>query len=204
MTLLTLDFSAVKATRAHTLAIRNLPTGSLTNHKFSSSTYLRTTLLKNFLHQNNNLLFTFVESGPREHAEPCLALVIPRYCRRRSCSETDRPSQWDGEDILSQSDMTSARSAIEPYPRRYELCQILWSIPIARNMVRPRRTQRQRPSLCTGTVLKVIRVVHNFYGATSENVQLICDSERMELDLQMQYFATRKQTQITDFFNTCQ
>ena len=41
MTLLTLNFSAVKATRAHTLAIRNLPTGSLTNHKFSSRTYLR-------------------------------------------------------------------------------------------------------------------------------------------------------------------
>ena len=41
MNLLTLNFSAVKVTRAHSLAIRNLPTGSLTNHEFSSRTYLR-------------------------------------------------------------------------------------------------------------------------------------------------------------------
>ena len=95
--------------------------------------------LRTFCIRNNNLLFTLVESGPREHAEPCLALVIPRYCRRRRCFETDPLSQWDGEDILSRSDMTSARSAINPSPRRYEQCQILWSIPIARNMVRPRR-----------------------------------------------------------------
>ena len=33
-------------------------------------------------------------------------------------------------------------------------------------------------------VLQVIRVVHNFYEATSENVQLICDLERIERDLQ--------------------
>ena len=52
--------------------------------------------------------------------------------------------------------------------------------------------------------LQVIRVVHNFYEATSENVQLICDSERIERDLQTQYFATRRQTQITDFFNAYQ
>ena len=52
--------------------------------------------------------------------------------------------------------------------------------------------------------LQGIRVVHNFYEATSENVQLICDSERIERELQMQYFATRKQTQITDFFYVCQ
>ena len=51
--------------------------------------------------------------------------------------------------------------------------------------------------------LRAIRVVHNFYEATSENVQLICDLERIERDLQMQYFATRKQTQNTDFFNAC-
>ena len=37
-----------------------------------------------------------------------------------------------------------------------------------------------------------------------KNVQLICDLGRIEYDLQMQYFTTRKQTQITDFFNTCQ
>ena len=37
-----------------------------------------------------------------------------------------------------------------------------------------------------------------------KNVQLICDLGRVEHDLQMQYFATRKQTQITGFFNTCQ
>ena len=52
--------------------------------------------------------------------------------------------------------------------------------------------------------LQAIRVAHNFYEATSENQQLICDLERTECDLQMQYFATRKQTQITDFFNACQ
>ena len=46
--------------------------------------------------------------------------------------------------------------------------------------------------------LEVIRVVDNFYEATSENEQLICDLERIVRDL-MQYFATRKQTQITDF-----
>ena len=51
--------------------------------------------------------------------------------------------------------------------------------------------------------LQVIKVVHNFYEATSENVQVIRDLERIERDLQMQYFATRKQTQITDFFNAC-
>ena len=50
----------------------------------------------------------------------------------------------------------------------------------------------------------MIRVVHNFYEATSENVQLICDLERIERELQIQYFTTRKQTQITDFFNTYQ
>ena len=49
--------------------------------------------------------------------------------------------------------------------------------------------------------IQSIRVVHNFYEATSENVQLICDIERIEHDLQMQYFTTRKQAQITDFFN---
>ena len=48
---------------------------------------------------------------------------------------------------------------------------------------------------------QVIRVVHNFYESTSENVQIICDLERIERDLQMQYCTTRKQTQITDFFN---
>ena len=42
--------------------------------------------------------------------------------------------------------------------------------------------------------LQAIRVVHNFYEATSENVQLICDLERIERDLQMQIFATRRQT----------
>ena len=52
--------------------------------------------------------------------------------------------------------------------------------------------------------LQAIRVVHNIYEATSENVQVICDLERIERDLQMQYFVTRKQTQITDFFNACQ
>ena len=52
--------------------------------------------------------------------------------------------------------------------------------------------------------LQAIRMMHNFYKAISENVQLICDSERIEQDPQMQYFATRKQTQITDFFNACQ
>ena len=52
--------------------------------------------------------------------------------------------------------------------------------------------------------LQAIRVVHNFYEATWENVQLISKLERIECDLQMQYFATRKQTQITDFFNACQ
>ena len=52
--------------------------------------------------------------------------------------------------------------------------------------------------------LQTIKLVYNFYEATSENVQLICDLERIERDLQMQYFATRKQTQITDFFNACQ
>ena len=52
--------------------------------------------------------------------------------------------------------------------------------------------------------LQTIRVVHNFYEATSENVQLICDLERIESDLQIQYFATRKQTQTTDFFNAYQ
>ena len=45
---------------------------------------------------------------------------------------------------------------------------------------------------------------YKFYEATSENVQLICDLERIERDIQMQYFATRKQTQITDFYNACQ
>ena len=49
--------------------------------------------------------------------------------------------------------------------------------------------------------LQAIRVVHNFYEATSENEQLICDLERIKHDLQMQYFTTRKQTQITDFSN---
>ena len=34
--------------------------------------------------------------------------------------------------------------------------------------------------------LQAIRVVHNFYEATSENMQLICDLERIELNLQMQ------------------
>ena len=52
--------------------------------------------------------------------------------------------------------------------------------------------------------LQTIRVVHNFYEATSENMKLICDLERIEHDLQMQYFATRKQTQITDLFNAYQ
>ena len=52
--------------------------------------------------------------------------------------------------------------------------------------------------------LQAIRVVHNFYEAKSENVQLICGSEGIERDLQMQYFATRKQTQIAHFFNACQ
>ena len=52
--------------------------------------------------------------------------------------------------------------------------------------------------------LQAIRVMNNFYDATSENVQLICESERIERYLQMQYFATRKQTQITDFFNAYQ
>ena len=52
--------------------------------------------------------------------------------------------------------------------------------------------------------LQAIRVVHNFYEATSENVQVICDIERIERDLQTQHFATSKQTQITDFFNACQ
>ena len=42
--------------------------------------------------------------------------------------------------------------------------------------------------------LQEISVVHNFYEATSENVQLIWDSERTECDLQMQYFDARKQT----------
>ena len=51
--------------------------------------------------------------------------------------------------------------------------------------------------------LQAIEVVHNFHE-TSENVQLICDLDRIECDLQMQYFTTRKQTQITDFFNACQ
>ena len=32
-------------------------------------------------------------------------------------------------------------------------------------------------------------------------MQLICDLERIECDLQMQYFTTRKQIQIIDFFN---
>ena len=31
-------------------------------------------------------------------------------------------------------------------------------------------------------------MVHNFYEATSENVQLTCDLEGIECDLQMQYF----------------
>ena len=48
--------------------------------------------------------------------------------------------------------------------------------------------------LTKNEALQAIRVVHNFYEATSENVQLICDLERTERDLQMQYFATRKQT----------
>ena len=52
--------------------------------------------------------------------------------------------------------------------------------------------------------LQEIRWVHNFYEATSENVQLICNLERIECDLQIQYFATRKQTEITDFFNAYQ
>ena len=43
--------------------------------------------------------------------------------------------------------------------------------------------------------LQAIRVVDNFYEATSENEQLICDLERIERDLQMQYYATRKRTQ---------
>ena len=34
--------------------------------------------------------------------------------------------------------------------------------------------------------LQAIRVVYNFYEATSENMQLICDLERIERDLQMQ------------------
>ena len=51
---------------------------------------------------------------------------------------------------------------------------------------------------------QAIKVVHNFYEATSENVQLICGSERVERDLQMQYFTTSKQTEITDFCNACQ
>ena len=51
---------------------------------------------------------------------------------------------------------------------------------------------------------QAIRVVHNFYEVISENVQLVCDLGRIECDLQMQYFATRKQTQITDFFNVYQ
>ena len=51
--------------------------------------------------------------------------------------------------------------------------------------------------------LQAIRMVHNFCEATSENVQLICDLGRIECDLQMQYFATRKQTQITNFLNAC-
>ena len=48
--------------------------------------------------------------------------------------------------------------------------------------------------------LQSIRVVDNFYEVTSENEQLICDLERIECNLQMQYFTTRKQTQITNFF----
>ena len=36
--------------------------------------------------------------------------------------------------------------------------------------------------------LQTIRVVHNFYEVTSENVQLICDLGRIEHDLQMQYY----------------
>ena len=52
--------------------------------------------------------------------------------------------------------------------------------------------------------LQAFRVVYNCYEETSENVQLICELEKIERDLQMQYFATRKQTQITDFFNACQ
>ena len=51
--------------------------------------------------------------------------------------------------------------------------------------------------------LQAIRLVYNFCEATSENVQLMCDLERIERDLQMQYFTTSKQTQITDFFNAC-
>ena len=31
--------------------------------------------------------------------------------------------------------------------------------------------------------LQAIRVMHNFYEATSENVQLICDLERIQRDL---------------------
>ena len=52
--------------------------------------------------------------------------------------------------------------------------------------------------------LQAISVVDNFYEATSENVQLICDIEIIERDLQMQNFTTRKQAQITDFLNACQ
>ena len=52
--------------------------------------------------------------------------------------------------------------------------------------------------------LETITVVHNFYDASSENVQLICELERIERDLQMHCFATRMQIQITDFFNAFQ
>ena len=39
--------------------------------------------------------------------------------------------------------------------------------------------------LTINEALQEIRVVHNFYEATSENVQLICDLEIIERDLQM-------------------
>ena len=62
-------------------------------------------------------------------------------------------------------------------------------------------SEEQEIEVKVPAILQAIRVVHNFYEATSENVQLICNLERTEHHLQMQYFATRKKTQITDFFN---
>ena len=40
-------------------------------------------------------------------------------------------------------------------------------------------------NVATNEALQAIRVVHNFYEETSENVQLICEIERIERDLQM-------------------
>jgi hypothetical protein len=55
--------------------------------------------------------------------------------------------------------------------------------------------------MCTlSEALEAIRTVNRFYEARSENTIIISETGKIEVDLEKQYWAKRKQKKITDFF----